>query len=320
MNGRADELDSQSLENFFEFWIGHLDTSCLERFFIIHGSDNYAAVAQYIERGLARRGLQGTLLHFEEEPESVREIGIRHRHDPHAVACLAYLLDYRRVARDSTYRSHIKNLGVFDFWDTPRLRIIADVPLELFNQAFAQSKTDLVRRADSIMQRLANVDSIEITTTSGTELVVRFENHPTPWYPNVGNPGDHVLPAGEVAARPLSVDGRVDFDGTVMGTIPFGFKYGLIAPGGLVLDFHEGLLTNMAGTNTALIRDLEKVINRFPAITRVGETALSINMGITALAGIGYQWEERYPGFHLGMGGEISAANETLFANHQFYL
>jgi hypothetical protein len=161
----------------------------------------------------------------------------------------------------------------------------------------------------------------------------------------VGNPGDHVLPAGEVAARPLSVDGRVDFNGTVMGTIPFGFKYGLIAPGGLVLDFHGGVLANVTGTNTALIRDLEKVINRFPAITCVGETALSINMGITALAGIGYQWEERYPGFHLGMGGEISenlsslaerscphhidfvlaaptimAANETLFANHQFYL
>jgi hypothetical protein len=345
MHGRAKEADDQSLENFLDFWIGHLDASCLDQLFIIHGSDTYAAVAQHIEHGLSRRGLRGTLLHFEEEPERVREIGIRHRHDPQAVACITYLLDYGRLARDSIYRSHIKNLGVFDFWDIPRYRIIADVPLELFGQAFAQSKKELIQRANMIMQRLAGIDSIEISTPSGTELIVKFAKHPTPWYPNVGNPNDHILPAGELAARPVSVDGRVDFSGTLLGTIPFGFKYGLIAPGELVLDFHQGLLTHIGGTNTPLIRDLEKIINRLPAITRVGETSLSINTGITKLAGTGYQWEERYPGFHFALGAELSenltslaerecphhvdcvlstptimAANETLFTNHQFCL
>lgn len=345
LHGRDKEADDQSLENFLEFWIGHLDASSMDHLFVVHGSDNYVAVAQHIENGLARRGLRGTLLHLEEEAEIVREIGIRHRDDPTAVACLAYLLDSGRLVRDSTYRSHIKNLGVFDFWDVTHLRIIADVPLELFGQAFAQSKTDLIQRADRIMQRLAGVDSIEISTPDGTELIVKVPTDPMPWYPIVGNPRDHVLPAGELAARPASVDGRVDFSGTIVGTIPFGFKYGLISPGELVLDFHDGLLTHMKGTNTSLIRDLEKVINRFPTITRVGEAALSINTGITKLLGTGYQWEERYPGFHFGLGAEISenltnleervcphhldfvlaaptitAANEPLFSNRQFCL
>jgi len=345
LHGRAKEADDQSLENFLQFWLGHLDASCLDHFFIIHGSDTYAAVAQHIESGLTRRGLRGTLLHFEEEAERVREIGIRHRHDRKAVACLTYLLDYGRVARDSTYRSHIKNLGVFDFWDIPRFRIVADVPLALFDRIFSQSKTDLIRRANSIMQRLAGIDSIEIRTPTGTELIVRVAKDPTAWYANVGNPDDHVLPAGEIATRPISVDGRVDFSGTLIGTIPFGFKYGLIQPGELVLDFHQGLLTHIDGTNKPLIRDLKRIINRLPAIRRVGETSLSINTGITELEGTGYQWEERYPGFHFALGAELSenitslaerecphhvdcvlsnptitAANKTLFANHQFCL
>src|SRR6185503_15966340 len=213
IRGRAKEGEDQSLENFFDFWLGHLDISCLEHLFIIHGSGTYASVARHLEYGLAGRGLRGTLLHFEEDAEKVREIGIRHRHDPQAVACLTYLLDYGRVARDSAYRSCIKNLGVFDFWDIPRFRIIADVPLNLFSQAFSQSKTDLIERANSIMQRLAGVDSIQIRTLSGTELIVKLAQHPTAWYPNVGNPEDHVLPAGELATRPVSVDGRVDFSG-----------------------------------------------------------------------------------------------------------
>jgi len=52
MHGRANEADDQSLENFLDFWIGHLDASCLDHLFIIHGSDTYAAVAQHIEYGL----------------------------------------------------------------------------------------------------------------------------------------------------------------------------------------------------------------------------------------------------------------------------
>jgi hypothetical protein len=343
--GSVKYADDQSLENFLEFWLGHLDVACLDHFFIVHGSNTYAEVAQYIEYGLTNRGLRGTLLHFEEEPERVREIGIEHRHDPRAVACLTYLLDYGRIARDSTYRSHIKNLGVFDFWDIPRFRIVADVSLELFNKAFAQSKTDLTKRADQIVQRLAGLDSIEITTPCGTELTVTFAKHPTAWYRNVGNPMDHVLPAGELAARPTSVDGRVHFSGTLLGTIPFGFKYGLITPGELVLDFHHGLLTNIDGTNTPLIRDLEKIVDRLPSIARIGETSLSINTGITKLAGAGFQWEERYPGFHFALGAELSenitslaerecphhidcvmndptitAANAPLFVNRQFCL
>lgn len=344
-HGRGKVSRDQSLENFLDFWIGHLDVSSLEHLFIIHGSDTYESVAHHIDSGLSNRGLKGTLLHFEKEPERVREIGIRHRRDPHAVVCITYLLDYGRVARDSTYRSHIKNLCVFDFWDIPRFRIIADVPFEIFGQIFAQSKADLVQRADWILERLTDIGSIEVRTNGGAELVVKLAKDPTPWYRNVGNPDDHVLPVGELAARPLSVDGRVDFSGTLLGTIPFGFKYGFIQPGELVLDFSHGLLTNINGTNTPLIRDLEKIINHLPSLARVGETSMSINTGITKLAGTGYQWEERYPGFHFALGAELSenitslaerecphhvdcilsdptitAANKTIFANHQFCL
>jgi hypothetical protein len=29
-------------------------------------------------------------------------------------------------------------------------------------------------------------------------------------------------------------------------------------------------------------------------------------MAIKQLAGVGYQWEERYPGFHFGLGAELT--------------
>lgn len=256
-------------------------------------------------------GLQATLLDFISETQSVRRVAIDYRNDAAAAACLVYLLDYGRVWRDSEYRSRIQSLGAFDYWDRSRLRLLADVPLSLFDSAFALPKSQLVEFGHRLLASLATAELLEVTDSRGTHLSVSLRC-PAGWYANVGNPADHILPCGELSARPAAVDGRVCFVGTILGTLPFGFKYGLIQRGDLILDFRNGLLTSVGGNNRMLVRDLEMVISRCPGITRVGETSLSFNSGIGSLSGVGYQWEERFPGFHFALGAELTENLEDL--------
>lgn len=293
--------------NFLEFWTGHLHDAELSHVYIVHCGGDHEILAKRIA---ARITLPYTLVDFVLEPEVTREIAIQHRGDTHVAACLVYLLDYGRIAADDYYRRLVKNLGYFDDWHISRVRLLADVPDFLFDDFFTLSRSDLQDIGGRLVSMIQPASVINVRNRKGELLQISVKDQP--WYSMDGKPSDHILPTGELATIPKSVDGKISFEGTILGTIPFGFKYGRISKDELVLEFKKRILVGVSGSNSALVNDLQTILAALPALRRIGETAISFNTGITSLPGIGFQWEEKFPGFHFALGAELSENLESL--------
>jgi hypothetical protein len=289
-------------QNFLEFWLGHLDA--VDNAFLVHCGGNHGALAQRIMESMEVRC---TCLNFLTEPERVKSIAIEHRDRSDSTVCLVYLLDYARLASDGEYRRLVTNLEYFDDWDRTRIRLLADVPDFLFESIFRSSRDDLQRFARMLHDKVRNARQI-VVRGRGTHLEVRVGE----WYANDGKPHDHILPCGELAGIPASIEGCVTVDGTLLGTIPFGFKYGRIKPGDLILEFRDRHVHAHSGANKELVADFETLFAALPTLRRIGEAAISFNTSIDYLPGIGFQWEEKFPGFHFGMGAELSENLTTL--------
>ena len=295
---------NSSVTNFLDYWIGHLDKANLSHLFLVHCGGAFEKLAHRIGDEINKLPLPYTILDFLAEPEKVRDVAVRYRGSKDVAVCLVYLLDYARIASDDNYRLLVKNIGAFDYWDIERIRLLADVPDALFDDFFKQPKSELQEVADRLISKVQNATEILIKEGEDTHLVVSIKRGS--WYSNDGKPSDHILPCGEVSTRPIKVDGVVVFEGTILGTIPFGFKYGKIRKGDLILEFKDGEVFSLSGNNRSLVEDIQKIFSKLPAIKKVGETSISFNTSIQQLAGLGYQWEERYPGFHFGLGAELT--------------
>nr|MDQ2944892.1 hypothetical protein [Acidobacteriota bacterium] len=262
---------------------------------------------QLAERIINQLQLPYTSVNFLTESERVKDIALTHRTNLECAACLIYLLDYAMVAGDDNYRRLVSNLGYFDSWEVTNIRLLADVPEFLFDAIFRMSRADLQRLGSRLKAKVQNAAKISISGR-GSHLKVGVGE----WYANDGQPTDHILPCGELACIPTSMDGVVVVEGTMLGTIPFGFKYGRIHAGDLILEFSDRHVVGVSGDNRDLVADVETIFASLPALRRVGEAAISFNTAIEHLPGIGYQWEEKYPGFHFGLGAELSENLTTL--------
>lgn len=303
-----------SVDNFLDYWIGHLDKANLSHLFLVHCGGDFGKLAHRIGDEINKLSLSYTILDFIAESERVRDVARLHRNSKDVAVCLVYLLDYARIASDDDYRSLVKNIGGFDYWDIERIRLLADVPNALFDDFFKQSKSELREFADRLISKVQNASEIIVREGEGTNLTVSVKKDS--WYSNDGKPSDHILPCGEISTRPIEVNGIVVFEGTILGTIPFGFKYGKIRKGDLILTFEDGEVSGVSGNNYNLVEDIQRIFSRLPVIRKVGETSISFNTGIQELAGLGYQWEERYPGFHFGLGAELTE-NLTSLSDRQ---
>lgn len=304
---------NQSVLNFLDYWIGHLDWARLEHLYLIHCGGGFEHLATRISEEI-KPPLSCTLLNFVAEPEIVKAIAIEHRNSTNVAACLVYLLDYARVASDYSYRNLIKNLGAFDYWDIERIRLLADVPDTLFDGFFQEPKSKLQELAGRLIQKVQDASTIVVKNDNGTHLVVSVERGA--WYSIDGKPSDHILPCGEISTIPITVNGVVSFEGTILGTIPFGFKYGKIRRGNLILEFEDGEVQRVSGNHWKLVQDVRNIFAKLPGLKRIGETSISFNTAIRELAGVGYQWEEKYPGFHFGLGAELSENLTDLSERH----
>jgi hypothetical protein len=73
----------------------------------------------------------------------------------------------------------------------------------------------------------------------------------------------------------------------ILGTIPFGFKYGKIHKGELVLEFQKGEIVFVSSSNQNLVEDIQKIFSKLPVIKKASETSISFNMAIKQLAASG---------------------------------
>src|SRR5262249_34849290 len=121
-------------------------------------------------------------------------------------------------------------------------------------------------------------------------------------------PYDHILPTGEIATCPSSLEGTVSPGGWIIGTIAFGAKYGFISPGDITLRFSRGRIVEVTGTNHELRADVDAVLAKLPALQQVSEVGVGMSRAIADTAKThtaGHTWHERHVGFHIGLGARL---------------
>ena len=284
------------------------------RLYILHAGPGFSGAADRVAAA-ARPEFATCVIDFLLcDAAELEELAVRGRVDPEAFALAIYAVDNARFAGSPDYRTRIGLLGLFDYWPSERLWLLPDVNDSLFDALFAASLDELRALGDALLTRLRGVENVRLIGPGDTELTVLVSRDERAWHSFVGGTCEHLLPAGEVAARPLSVDGLLDFTGSMIGTVPFGQKYGLIRLGDLRLEFRESRVVSLGGSHASLVADLECLIGTWPCVGVAGEIGIGFHPAVRVLTGRGYQWEERHRGVHLALGSELE---ENLRTNEE---
>jgi leucyl aminopeptidase (aminopeptidase T) len=178
-----------------------------------------------------------------------------------------------------------------------------------FESLFAEHSHDLKARCEEMHARVAAQDHLSYSAAPGHAGRLDIECHDVVWITQTGFEGyDYILPTGEVCTCPSSLEGTVALDGWLIGTLPFGAKYGYISPGELVVRFSKGQVAEVSGTNRRLCADFEGVLAKLPTLQHVSEVAVGMSHAIARAATThtaGHLWHERHLGFHIGLGARI---------------
>jgi hypothetical protein len=203
-------------------------------------------------------------------------------------------------------------MAEFARWPIGRVRRCFDVWDANFAALFDEDPDAVARRCTALHHAVgsaARIDYHDPTTGEG----LTFACGGSTWTAYTGFAEfDYILPSGEVSCLPRSVDGELDVEGWIIGTIPFGLKYGRIGRGDLRLRFAHGEVTTVSGRNTALCRDLETAFERLAGLRSVGELGIGQSVAVTRAADLhemACQWHERHRGLHVGLGIELAEAD-----------
>lgn len=233
--------------------------------------------------------------------------------------------DVRRAAEETTGRDDVGYLefvvtdGRFDHggidyrdavrpfasWPSSRVRLCFDVWDDVFPLLFAERREDLVAWCGEVAGRVAGARSFAYDGAGAGALAWSAG----PWVRCDGaTDADYLLPVGEIACRPTGLDGDLDVDGWVIGSIPFGLKYGRVRRGSLRLRFAGGEVVSVGGDHAGLCADVEMVMERVPQLRLVSEVGIGQSRAATAASEVvpaGMQWHERRVGLHVGLGAEL---------------
>ena len=193
-------------------------------------------------------------------------------------------------------------------WPHGRIKRCFDVWDENFAALFSEDPLEVRRRCQAVTAALGAHEHLEyLHHRDSRGLSIHCD--PSRWTAYTGfEEFDFILPSGEVSTLPLSVDGSVEVDGWIVGTMPFGMKYGRISRGDLVMELSRGEVTAVSGTNRELCADLETAFDRLPGLGSVGEFGIGQSRAVVDAAGLHERaclWHERHLGVHLGLGVEL---------------
>jgi leucyl aminopeptidase (aminopeptidase T) len=174
---------------------------------------------------------------------------------------------------------------------------------EFFTHAMNASPGELSRINTALLERLMNARQIRVTTAAGTDLTARFEPDRYRWLSNRGvrRPGGMmILPAGEVATYPASVDGVLVADGAFNANVytRIDARLGEHPP---TIRIEGGVAVDFSCADSA-ISELIRLCFTRPNATRVGELGFGSNRLIPGYIPMNSHINERRPGLHLGFG------------------
>ena len=244
----------------------------------------------------------------------VRSIAQRYLDDPE-VGLLEFLcFDGERLRWGRNYQNA---LMPFAEWPPERVRLCFDVTDRNFRELFSEAPRRVRTRGQMLRRRLLGQERLALTAgksratlrcrTDGWELHSGFEQD------------DYILPSGEIECVPESVDGTVEVNGWIVGTILFGMKYGRIGPAQLELKFRRGEVVGIGGKHRSLSKELETVFTMLPGLRRVAELGIGQSKAVARAAHkeqVGCLWHERHFGVHLGLGAGLHEAPGRVTQHH----
>lgn len=173
----------------------------------------------------------------------------------------------------------------------------------LFSTALLLGPDELSARNTTILERALVANRMRITSPGGTHLRIVLDNHQYRWVSNRGSArlgGTVVLPAGEVATFPASIEGVLVAD--------FAFNVNALTSQDARLQAHpvrveikERRACSWVCQNLSVQRFLDECFSQ-SCVRNVGELGLGTNMGITASLALNSHINERCPGVHIGFG------------------
>jgi Thermophilic metalloprotease (M29) len=174
----------------------------------------------------------------------------------------------------------------------------------LFSNGLRVTPEDLSKRNTSLLLDLMPARNIRFTSESGSDVRIEFESDRFRWISNRGywKPGKVViLPAGEIATYPSSVDGCFVAD--------FGFNanFHTLQDGRLNLSpvtlwLEKSRVVGIDCSDNEVKAFITECLAREPNSNRVGEVGFGTNFGINAPVRQNSHLNERHPGMHLGLG------------------
>jgi hypothetical protein len=244
----------------------------------------------------------------------VRSIAERYLDDPEAGLLEFLCFDGERLRWGRNYQNAMMP---FAEWPPERVRLCFDVTDRNFRELFSEAPRRVRTRGRMLHRRLLGEERLALTAgKSRATLRCRTDG----WELHTGlEPDDYILPSGEIECVPESVDGEVDVDGWIVGTIPFGMKYGRIGPAQLQLRFRGGEVVGVAGTHRALCNELETAFTVLPGLRRVAELGIGQSKAVSRAAHqeqVGCLWHERHLGVHLGLGAGLHEAPGRVTQHH----
>jgi hypothetical protein len=173
----------------------------------------------------------------------------------------------------------------------------------LFSKGLGVTPDDLSGRNTALLERLMPAQHVRVTTKAGTDLRISFDSKKYHWISNRGvwRPGKFViLPAGEVATYPASIDGIFVAD--------FAFNANFRTKQDPRLDrwpvkvWVEGGRAVRYECEDPSMRAFLDECFRTDCATRVGEVGFGTNYGVNEPVPLNSHLNERHPGLHLGFG------------------
>jgi hypothetical protein len=243
-------------------------------------------------------------------PARLAESERRHRDDEQSGFLELAVCDGDLLHKGIDYSAE---LMAYAGWPSHRVRLCFDVTDSTFDQLFAENPKQVQRRCAGLLRRLERQTQIRVEGAGSAAVIV--EPNVSTWVAFTGlGPADYIVPAGEVACAPRAVDGSINIEGWVVGTIPFGPKYGMIEAGTAKLTVRAGRVTRVDGKGRALCRDLELVLDRVEGLRVVAELGFGQSRAVARAARrerVGCLWHERHLGVHFGLGATLAPGDRA---------
>jgi leucyl aminopeptidase (aminopeptidase T) len=265
-------------------------------------------VHQAIVRGLVARVADLTVLDLHRDPETVSAFAREHRDDPQ-VGTMAFMAN--QPSFDLSYsQAHNDALGEFSQWHASKMKVCFEVWDGNFESLFAERADTVQARCRDMLARVRLQRRLSYAATADAPDDLDIDCRGVTWITETGfEDYDYILPTGEVVTCPSSLDGSATLHGWLIGTLPFGSKYGQLSPGELVVRFARGRVTEVSGSNRAVCSDFEHALEAFPSLQHVSEAAVGMSRCVAATAPshtAGHLWHERHLGFHIGLGARLA--------------